>query len=115
LILLAPALVHQRSGLTLGRERTEVRRLQDRAQRPLRSHRVLSDEVPVPDDHAAEILRPGAVDGAVDDHVPELLCARLLRHWRKRHEGIDLALGEERSAVAHAIRYPYPVAIPPPI
>ena len=59
----------------------------------------------MPDDHAAEILGPGTVDGAVDDHVPELLCARLLRRWRKRHEGIDLALREERNGVGHGIRY----------
>src|SRR5262249_26075933 len=41
------------------------------------------------------------------------LCAQLLRRWRKRHEGIDLTLREERSSVGRATRCP--VDIPPGI
>ena len=57
--------------------------------------RILADELAVARQHAAEVLRPGLVQGAVDDHVADVPGAQLLRLGRKAEEGIDLALGEQ--------------------
>ena len=62
---------------------------------PLGRDRILAHEFPIARQHAAEILRPWAVDGAVDDHMADLAGAQFLRLGRKAQEGIDLSLDEE--------------------
>ena len=49
-----------------------------RAVRDLKGKRVA-----IPRDHAAEVLRPRSVDGAVEDHMADLLRPKLLRDWGK--------------------------------
>src|SRR5262249_54421218 len=73
----------------------EVRRLEDRARHALGRDRVLADEVPVSSQHAAEILRPWAVDRAVDHHAADLTGAQFLRLRWKTEKRIDLAVGEK--------------------
>ena len=73
----------------------EVGGLEDGAQDALGRDRMVADEVAVADQHAAEVLRPRLVGGAVEDHVADLAGAQLLRLGRKAEEGIDLALGEQ--------------------
>src|SRR5882724_835262 len=46
-------------------------------------------------EHTAEILRPGAVHGGVDDHMPDAASAEILRLRRKAEECVDLSLREE--------------------
>ena len=44
--------------------------------------------------HAAEILRPRAVDGSVHDDVADMPGVQLLRLGRKAQESVDLAIDE---------------------
>jgi hypothetical protein len=67
---------------------------------------VLLDERPVRRHQAAEVLRPGPVHHAVHHHVPDLLRPEFLCHGRKGHEGIDLALDEERHRLGLGMRDP---------
>src|SRR5262249_58789633 len=50
-----------------------------------------ADVVPMRRQQAAEVLRPGTIDGAVDDHVTDLPGAQVLWLGRKTQERIDLA------------------------
>jgi hypothetical protein len=56
---------------------------------------MLANELAIPRDDAAEVLRPGPVDGAVEDHMADLLRPQLLRDRWKAQQGIDLAVGEQ--------------------
>jgi ribose transport system ATP-binding protein len=56
---------------------------------------MLVDEVPVARQHTAEVLRPGAVHRAIDDHVADVPGPQFLGLGRKTQERIDLPLGEE--------------------
>ena len=67
---------------------------------------MLPDELPVPGHHAAEVLGPGPVHAAVDDHVPDLLRPQFLRVWREAQEGVDLPLGEELHRLRRGMRDP---------
>jgi hypothetical protein len=49
---------------------------------------------PIAPQHAAEILRPRAVHGAVDDDVADMPRAQILRLGRKAQKGIDLSFHE---------------------
>src|SRR5262249_62112436 len=62
---------------------TNIGRLEDGSQRTFRGHRVLADELAVAYHHAAEVLGPGAVQGAIDDNPPDLLLPKLRRIRRK--------------------------------
>src|SRR5215471_13198811 len=54
---------------TLGFAVAEIRCLQDGADRALGGNRVLVNEFPIADQHAAEILRPRTVQGRIDNDV----------------------------------------------
>src|SRR5207245_1798812 len=55
----------------------------DRAQEALGRDRILSYKIPVAYQHAAEVLRPRAVYGAIDDDVTDLAGAKFLRlRWK---------------------------------
>lgn len=73
----------------------QVRRLQDRAERPLGRHRVSPNEFPVAADHAAEVLGPRPVCRRVEENVADSPRPELLWLRREAQERIDLLLGEE--------------------
>ena len=56
---------------------------------------MLPDELLVGGDDAAEILRPRAVEPAVDDSVTDLLVAQFLGIWGESHHSVDLSLSEK--------------------
>jgi len=78
-----------------GSRAPKVGRFENRPQRPFGGHWVPSDELPVPREHAAEVLGPRAVDGAVDDHMPDPPRAKFLRVRREPEVGVDLPFGEQ--------------------
>src|SRR5262249_7743170 len=61
------------------------------AQYTLGRDRVLAHVVAVASEHAAEILRPRAIDDAVEDYVADVPGAQLLRLGWTGEEGINLA------------------------
>src|SRR5712691_5492644 len=69
---------------SLGLQGAHVNRLQDRTQRPLGRHRLLPDELPVPECDAAEVLGPRAVHHHVDHDVTNLLRPCLQRYRKNR-------------------------------
>src|SRR5262245_690872 len=88
-------LVHQEPGHPLRFERADVGGLQDGAQRALGGHRVLTDELLVADHHATEVLGPRPVGRGIEEHVADLLGARVLSLGRKRHKRVDLSRRQE--------------------
>jgi hypothetical protein len=44
---------------------------------------MVAHELPAAGQQTAEVLRPGAIDRAVDNHVPEIAGAQLLRLGRE--------------------------------
>ena len=54
-----------------------------------------ADEVPMPDDHAAEVLRPRPVGQQVDEGPADLSRPHLLHHGRPGEKSVDLALGQQ--------------------
>src|SRR5262249_15743211 len=72
----------------------EIRGLQDRAKHAFRCDRVFADVVAVTDHHAAEILRPWAIRSGVENDVPGVASAQLLRLRRKSQEPVDLTLAK---------------------
>src|SRR5881409_1133582 len=58
----------------------------------------------VPPDDTTEILRPGPVEAAVDDHMADLLLAQLLRYRGKADQCVDLSLGEHLRRLRHRMR-----------
>ena len=82
-ITLSIALLHQELRGLLGLAGAEIRRFQDGAEGAFGGHRILADELPVPSQHAAEVLRPGSVHGAVNHHMADLLLPHLLRFGGK--------------------------------
>ena len=57
----------------------KICRFQDGAEGAFGDHRILADELPVPSQHAAEVVRPGLVHGAVESDMADLLLPHLLR------------------------------------
>src|SRR5262249_27729440 len=45
--------------------------------------------------HAAKVLRPGAIDGAVEDHMTDSNGVQFLRLGRQTQEAIELSVDEE--------------------
>src|SRR5439155_8208806 len=87
-------------------QRADPLGLEDRAHRPLHRHGVLRDELAVRGDDAAEVLRPRAVDGAVQHDVSDLPRAEVLRIGREAEERVDLPLGQELLRLRGRIRRP---------
>jgi len=58
--------IGDRLGDTLGFTVAKIRCLQDGADRALGGNRVLANEFPIADQHAAEILRPRTVQGRIE-------------------------------------------------
>src|SRR5689334_12859696 len=56
---------------------------------------MLADKLPVACKHAAEVLRPGPVYSAADDHASDVSRAQFLWLRRKAEESVDLALREK--------------------
>ena len=75
---------------------TKVRRFENGADDALGRDRVVLNEVGVAGQHAAKVLRPRTIDGAVDDYVTDVSGPQFLRLRRKAEKRIDLAFGEER-------------------
>jgi hypothetical protein len=67
------------------------------------------DVVRVTRDHAAEILRPRAVDAAVNDHVAYMPRAQFMRIGRVREKRVDLALRKQVEWLDLGIRDPMDV------
>src|SRR6266513_1087901 len=91
-VLITVPLVGHQPRRSIGFGRAEVGRLEDGAEGALARHRVRADELPVPGDGTAEVLRPRPVDPAVHDHVTDLLRPQLLSHRREAHQAVDLPL-----------------------
>jgi hypothetical protein len=90
-------------------ERAYAVGLQHCADRPLRRHRVAADEPPVRRGHAAEVLGPRPVHGAVNHHAADPLRPELLGGRRKGQEGVDLSFGEEPNRVGRRMCHPVDV------
>src|SRR5215813_1956685 len=105
------ASLYDEPGSALGLEGTNIGRLQDRTQRPFGGHRMLADKLPAAGRNAAEVLRPGSVHGAVDDHIANLLCPQFLWHWRKANQRVNLPLGEELCGLGWGMRHPVNVLL----
>src|SRR5207244_3838473 len=84
---------HATRALRLGR--AEVCRLENGPHRALGGGRMFPDELPTAREQAAEVLRPGPIRRAVDDHVSDLSGPQLLWPRREADVGIDLAVDEE--------------------
>src|SRR5215475_220303 len=64
------------------------------------------DVVPVPQQHTAKVLRPGAVHRTVDDYVADLPSTQFLWFGRQAEERIDLSVGEQRHRLDRPCRNP---------
>src|ERR1700736_3020878 len=69
-----------RSARRLGR--AQIGRLENGPRHPFGRHRILLYEFTTARQHAAKVLRPGAVDGAVDDHMADPAGVQFLRLGR---------------------------------
>src|SRR5947209_307977 len=54
-----------------------------------------ADKVPIARQHAAKVLRPGAVNVKVQDYVPDFSGAQLLWLRRRAQERVDLSVDKE--------------------
>jgi hypothetical protein len=84
--------------------RAEIRGLQEGAQRASRRDRILLGECTAGTDHAAEILRPGAILEGIEDDTADLLGPQLFALWSERKECIRLAVHEGLERVGCAGR-----------
>src|SRR2546425_1365104 len=98
-------------GGALGLEGAEVGGLQDGPYRPLGGDGLLADELAMPRDHAAEVLRPRAIHAAVDHDVADLLRAERLRIGREPQEGVNLTFGQELHRLGRRVRRPIDVLV----
>src|SRR6266436_6879106 len=73
----------------------KIRGFEDSAQHALGRNRMFANEFSVARQDAAEILRPGRVDRAVEDHVADIPGAQLLRLRRTPEERVDLSVQEQ--------------------
>src|SRR5215813_14268384 len=73
----------------------KIRRLQDRAHHPLGGNGMIYNIIRATGQHAAEILRPRAIDRAVDDDMTDALGAQLLWVWRDSEECVNLAVDKQ--------------------
>src|SRR2546427_5237884 len=92
---LGEALVHEEPGCARRLRGADIRRFQDRAERPLRRNRVPANELAIPRHDAAEVLRPGAVHRTVNDDVADPPRPHLLRDRRGAYHSVALALGPQ--------------------
>src|SRR5215472_9449035 len=82
-----------RSARRLGR--AQIGRLEYGPRHPFGGDRILLYEFTTARQHAAEVLRPGAVDGAVEDHMTDSMGVQFLRLGRQAQEPIELSVDEE--------------------
>ena len=82
-IRLGKAVVDQLTSHPFGLGRAEIGGLENGAQHPLGRDRIFPDVVSVAIQQAAEILRPGPIDGAIDNLVADLPGPQFLRLGRK--------------------------------
>ena len=73
----------------------KISRFENGAQHTLSCDRILPHKFPVTCKNAAEILRPGRVDRAVEDHVADIARAQLLWLRRRPQEGVDSSVQEQ--------------------
>jgi len=60
--------------------------------------------------HAAKILGPWAIQGAIDDDMTDVLRTQTLWFWREAEEGVDLASANNSIGLTDALvttRYPW--------
>ena len=79
---------------------TDVGGLEDGTEKALGGDRMIADELPVAEHHAAEILRPWLVRAYVEDHAADLASAQFLRFGRGGKKSIDFPCAEQRHGVA---------------
>jgi len=82
-----------RSARRLGR--AQIGRLENGPRHPFGRDRILLYEFTTARQHAAKVLRPGAVDGAVDDHMADPAGVQFLRLGRQAQEAIELSVNKE--------------------
>src|SRR5215471_1477735 len=87
-VALCESPIHEQLGDPLGFQGAHLAGLEDGPKRPLRRHRILAHELPITDDDATQVLGPRPVHLGVDEHVADLLRAKLLRIRREKHGGI---------------------------
>src|SRR5438093_138407 len=94
-VSIGEAVIDHPSRRSCGIADAEVGRLEDRAHYAFSRHRMSADKVPVARQHAAKVLRPGAVHIAVYDYVPKLSCAQLLRLRWSTQERVSFPVDKE--------------------
>src|SRR5215831_14165921 len=98
-------------GNLLGRDSADLIRVQNGANGALRGDRVLSHKLPVAYQHAAKVLRPRPVYGAIHNDAPDLFRAKLLRLCGESQVGIDLPFREELHRLAGTMFDPVDVSV----
>src|SRR5436189_137416 len=85
------------------------------AEGALGRHGVSANELAVGRDQAAEVLGPGAVDGAVEQDPPDLPGPQLLRVGREPEKAVDLSLRQKPLGLGRWVLQPrdVPVGIEP--
>src|SRR4029077_10913356 len=84
----------------------EIRGLENRAHHAFCRGGITPDEVAVADEHAAEVLRPRAIHGALQHDASDLLGVQFLEVWRKAQERIDLPVDEKLLLSARSVDNP---------
>src|SRR5262249_27893626 len=95
IIILREVSIHNEPGDPLRFEGAHVRRFQDRSKGALSGPRVFPNKFSIPRQHAAEILRPGAIRRAVNQDVADLPRPKFLRLRGEAQVRIDLPLGKK--------------------
>jgi hypothetical protein len=84
----------------------QIRRPKHGANHALSGYGILSDEFAISRQHAAKVLRPRAIEGAIDDDVTDVLGTQTLWFWRKSEKSVDLALSKQLDRFDPLARYP---------
>src|SRR5262245_9413609 len=94
-VIWSVTIVHEEPSEALRFGCADVGRFENRTQCSFRGCRVLFHKVLVRRDHAAEVVRPGTIDHAVENEVTNVLVPQFLWVRRKPKESVDLALAKE--------------------
>src|SRR4029077_16426170 len=105
-----PALDHQ-SGNALWFTGAQISRLQEGPENTLARDRILLHELGPARHHAAVILRPWTISGAVDERMPDPAGAELQSFWRAGQEGIDLPIDKQSLGIGLRITHPMDVLV----
>src|SRR5438067_5662097 len=94
-VIIGKAAIHERAVDPRRFADAKIGALQNGAEHTLGSDRMLAYKIGAARQHAAEILRPGAIDRAVDKNMTDTAGAQLLRFRRGAEKRVQLAVHEQ--------------------